>query len=160
MSDTLAIAERELLAPAELDASALERVVGDMLSPQIDYADIYLQHSRSESWMLEDGIVRDGSFSIDRGVGLRAVAGERTGFACSDDLSARALVQAAGAARQIARSGSEGTGRFALKRADAPALYTGSDPLTSISDAEKTALLERVDRLARSLDPAITQVSA
>jgi len=160
LSDTLAIAERELLAPAELDPSALERVVGGMLSPQIDYADIYLQHSRSESWMLEDGIVRDGSFSIDRGVGLRAVAGERTGFACSDDLSSGALLQAAGAARQIARSGNEGTERFALKRADTPALYTGSDPLTSIDDGEKTALLERVDRLARSLDPAITQVTA
>ena len=160
MSDVIAIARRDLLAPAELDEASLERVVGGMLSPQIDYADVYLQYSRSESWVLEDRIVRDGSFSIDRGVGIRATSGERTGFACSDDLSPDALAQAAGAARQIARSGGDGAARIAARGRDVTPLYSGDDPLGSVEDATKTALLQRVDELARSIDPAVTQVTA
>ncbi|MEE4298377.1 MAG: metalloprotease TldD [Pseudomonadales bacterium] len=160
MSDLLAIARRDLLEPAELDESALTRVLGGLLTPSIDYADLFLQYSRSESWMLEDGIVRDGSFAIDRGVGIRAVAGERTGFACSDDLAPAALTQAAVAARQIARSSGEGTGRVTLAGAAPVPLYGDADPLASIPDDDKTALLQRVDRLARSLDPAVCRVTA
>ena len=160
MSDLLAIARRDLLAPAELDETALTRVLGGLLTPRIDYADLYLQYSRSESWMLEDGIVRDGSFSIDRGVGIRAVSGERTGFACSDDLAPAALMQAAGAARQIARSGGEGSGAVTLAGTTPVPLYGDADPLGSIPDADKTALLQRVDALARSMDPAVSRVTA
>ena len=160
MSDLLAVARRDLLAPAELDETALERVLGGMLSPQVDYADLYLQYSRSEAWMLEDGIVREGSFAIDRGIGIRAVSGERTGFACSDDLAPAALGRAADAARQIARGGGEGGGRIALARAAPAPLYPDADPLGSIPDTAKTELLQRVDALARSLDPAVTRVTA
>jgi TldD protein len=153
------IACRDLLDPTALDTSRLERVLGGMLSPRIDYADLYLQSSRSESWVLEDGIVRDGSFSIDRGVGVRAISGERTGFAYADDLAAPALEQAAGAARQIARSGGSGPGVVAVAGAGAPQIYRPDDPLVSIPEDERTALLYRADALARSLDPAVSQVS-
>jgi len=156
----IAIARRDLLAPAELDEQRLAQILGGMLSPAIDFADLYLQYARSESWTLEDGMVRDGAFGIDRGVGIRAVSGEKTGFAYSDDLAPEALTRAASAARQIARAGGEGSARIEPRRRDLPQLYPQDDPLTSIEDAAKTALLHRVDALARSLDPAVTQVSA
>ena len=160
MNSAFEIARRDLLDPAELDTARLEAVLGGMLAPQIDHADLYFQYHRSESWALEDGIVRDGSFGIDRGVGVRAVSGEKTGFAYSDDLASAALEQAAGAARQIARGGSGDVARIKGRNVGVPLLYPSSDPLPSIDDDTKTELLRGADALARSLDPAITQVSA
>ncbi len=160
MTEAWDLARQRLLAPAELDEGVLEQVLGTMLGPQIDYADLYLQYTRSESWVLEDGIVRDGSFSIDQGVGVRAISGEKTGFAYSDELLRPALEQAASAARQIARSGAE-PGALAVRGRSMPTpLYGALDPLSSLPDAEKIALLEKLDRHARSRDPAVSQVTA
>ena len=160
MTEAWDLARQRLLAPAELDERALEQVLHSMLGPRIDYADLYLQYSRSESWVLEDGIVRDGHFAIDQGVGVRAVSGEKTGFAYSDELLRPALEQAAGAARQIARSGAA-PGALAISGKGAPApLYAGDDPLASLADADKIALLQRLDRHARALDPCVSQVTA
>ena len=103
-----ATADRTLLAPYGLDAGGLSRVFGQILSHQVDYADLYFQYSRSESWSLEEGIVKSGSFNIEQGVGVRAVSGEKTAFAYSDDISLPALQSAAEATRAIARQGGEG----------------------------------------------------
>lgn len=159
MIDAWDLVHERLLAPAELDERALTHVLGSMLGPQVDYADLYLQYSRSESWVLEDGIVRDGHFSIDQGVGVRAISGEKTGFAYSDELLRPALEQAAGAARQIARSGGEAKAVAVAGRQLPVSLYSGDDPLASLPDADKIALLHRLDAHARALDPRITQVT-
>src|SRR5690606_11524403 len=105
MSQSLQIAESRLLLPAGLDAGGLERAFGALLGPGIDFGDLYFQHSRRESWTVEDGIVKDGAHAIEQGVGVRAIAGEKTGFAYSDDINAAALLEAAGSARAIARAG-------------------------------------------------------
>src|SRR5579863_10295554 len=105
MNPSLHIAFDALLSPAGLTENALDRVLGKMMGKTIDYADLYLQTTHQESWILEDGLVKQGSFHIDRGVGLRAISGEKTGFAYSDDLQLPALEQAAQAARSIARQG-------------------------------------------------------
>ena len=147
----------DMLAPAGLEERHLNRTLGNILQGGIDYADLYFQVSRQESWTLEDHIIRDGSFSLDQGVGVRAVSGEKTGFAYSDELVLPALEQAARAARAIAKRGD--TRRLpAWRRGDAPALYPLSDPTTSISDEQKTALLSRIDEATRELDSRVEQV--
>ena len=102
---TLELAQSRLLLPAGLDTAALEPAFGALLGPGIDFGDLYFQHSRRESWTVEDGIVKDGAHSIEQGVGVRAISGEKTGFAYSDDIHAQALLDAAGSARAIASSG-------------------------------------------------------
>ncbi|WP_295541685.1 metalloprotease TldD [uncultured Thiohalocapsa sp.] len=159
MSDTLAIARRQILAPVGLDDGHLERLVGALHSPAIDAADIYFQSSRLQSWVLEDGIIRDGNFNIEQGAGLRAIAGEKTGFAYSDELQFPALAQAAEAARAIAGGGGEGSVRTATSPA-AARLYQPLNPIDSLVDADKVALLHRVDTEARRADPRVTQVVA
>jgi len=155
----LAIARARLLAPVGIDESQLGAVLDRVLGHAVDYADLYLQHSRHESWSLEDGIVKDGSHSIEQGVGVRALAGERAGFAYSDALTPAALATAADAARAIARSG--GDGRVALPAPQgAPALYPALDPIGSLPAAAKVELLGRLDRVARAVDPRIVQVMA
>ena len=103
MSEMIALAENRLLRPGGLAASDLDRVFSRLMSPAVDSADLYFEHSRSESWMLEDGLVKEGSHSIEQGVGIRAQSGEKTGFAYSDDIVMPALLEAAGSARAIAR---------------------------------------------------------
>ncbi len=153
----LDIARQHLLEPVGLDDNSIEQTLGRVMGPSIDNADLYFEYSRAESWMLEDGIVKDGSHSIDQGVGVRAVSGDKTGFAYSDDLVLPALTQAAGAARAIAGQG--GAGQIqAWQRQTAPMLYRPTDPLASLPDTEKVALLERIDARARAMDPRITQV--
>ncbi len=151
-------AQQLLLEPAELETGALTRVLHHTLGREVDYADLYFQHSRQESWVLEDGIVREAGYNLERGVGVRVVSGERTGFAYSDEIGLPALDQAAGAARAIVRSGSEGR-MPVLSNVQAPALYRGDDPLGAWSSQDKVALLERLDRMARGLDPAVSQVT-
>ena len=151
-------AQQMLLEPAELETQALTRVLHNTLGREVDYADLYFQHSRRESWVLEDGIVRDASYNLERGVGVRVVSGERTGFAYSDDIGLPALDRAAGAARAIVRSGGEGQVPV-LSGVSAPALYASDDPLAGWSSQEKVALLERLDRMARSLDTSIREVT-
>ena len=152
-------AQATLLAPYALDDAALEQVFGQILSHKIDYADLYFQYSRSEGWSLEEGIVKSGSFNIDQGVGVRAVAGEKTAFAYSDDISLTALTAAAQATRAIARQGAE-TKTQVARRSDGRQLYLPHDPLASLADEAKVALLEKIERYARSLDPRVTQVMA
>ncbi|NLY56924.1 MAG: metalloprotease TldD, partial [Gammaproteobacteria bacterium] len=159
MSNLLSQAESRLLQPAELTADGIASVLAQLVSaPGVDAADLYFQHQVSESWVLEDGIVKDGSFNVDQGVGVRAQAGEKTGFAYSNDLHLAALTQAAGAARSIARSGQQGSVQ-AWQRTDATPLYAADNPLDSLQQAEKVAFLQRLDAYTRSLDPRITQVS-
>lgn len=166
MSQSWTQVEQHLLSPTGLDMQALERVLGGLMAPQVDYADLYLQYSRSEAWVLEDGIVREGSFGIDQGVGVRAISGERTGFAYSDDLVMPALERATAAARQIARSGRDpGAVAVGARRTRGgtqlpAALYADRDPLTSLEDQAKVALLQRLDRHARAQDSTIVQVTA
>jgi len=154
-----ATATNTLLAPYQLDYPALQGVLGNIMSHQVDYADLYFQYSRSESWGLEEGEVKSGSFSIDQGVGVRAVSGEKTAFAYSDDISLPALQQAAEATRAIAAQGSDRTAQ-ALQRSKASQLYLPQDPIASLSDERKVKLLERLEKYARALDPRITQVMA
>jgi len=132
MTDTaLMLAESRLLLPAGLDANRLDRTFGTLLGPGIDFGDLYFQHSRRESWSVEDGIVKDGAHSIEQGVGVRAIAGEKTGFAYSDDIQPAALLAAAQSARAISRDG--GTcNASALVRGGARALYPALDPVDSL----------------------------
>jgi TldD protein len=146
-----------LLEPAGLGEQQLSKTLGSVMRGGVDYADLYFQVSRQESWTLEDGIIREGSFSLDQGVGVRANSGEKTGFAYSDELVLPALESAAGAARAIARQGQEQSVQ-AWRRSAAPALYASTDPTTSIEDAQKTALLLEVDAATRALDKRVEQV--
>jgi TldD protein len=161
--DAIAIAERSILEPAGLDAAALERVLGLIHGYAVDEGELYFQLSRDESWSLEDGIVKDGTHSIDQGVGVRALAGERTGFAYSDEVSAAALEEAARAARAIARHGAAGGSRgHAIERGGGAghALYLPADPIPTVADGEKVAFLTLLDRETRKLDPRVRQVMA
>ena len=160
---TFALAQQSLLTPYALDHRKLEHVFGKMLAHQLDYADLYFQYGRAESWSLEEGIVKSGSFSIDQGVGIRAVSGEKTAFAYSDDISLAALENAASATRAIARQGGTQTvPQLSHKSAEVKTsqLYLPHDPIASLSAAKKVALLERLERYARALDPRVTQVMA
>jgi TldD protein len=156
---SFATANEVLLAPYALDAGQLDSVFGQILAHRVDYADLYFQYTRSESWSLEEGIVKSGSFNIDQGVGVRAVSGEKTAFAYSDDISLPALEAAAQATRAIARQGQAGRAQVA-KRAAGHNLYVPHDPIASLQDPKKVALLERIERQARAVDPRVTQVMA
>src|SRR3954465_7573841 len=129
----LAIAERQLLQPGGLSTGDLEHVFARLTGPSIDAADLYFQHSRSESWGLEDGIVKEGNHSIEQGVGVRALSGEKTGFAYSDEIVLPSLLEAAGSARAIAQASANGVGK-ALAIANTRALYSPIDPIDSLSN--------------------------
>src|SRR5690606_8446554 len=159
VSDPLGIARDLILRPSGLDDSRLDRVFGEVLRHSVDYADLYFQLSREESWSLEDGIVKDGSHSIEQGVGVRALAGEKTGFAYSDEIVLPALTEASLAARAIARSGANKSMQ-AWRSTAGHQLYLPMDPLDGLSDTDKVQLLERIDREARRIDPRVTQVMA
>ena len=148
--------ERRLLAPGGIVTSDLDRVFGQLMGPTIDAADLYFQHSRSESWLLEEGIVKDGSHSIEQGVGVRAISGEKTGFAYSDEIVMPQLLQASKAARAIAHDGN-GVGK-PLALNGTRALYPAIDPVDSLPNPDKIALLREVDAHARARDPRIKQV--
>lgn len=147
----------QMLEPAGLDERNLSKTLGGMMQGGVDYADLYFQVSRNESWTLEDGIIREGSFNLDQGVGVRANSGEKTGFAYSDELLLPALEQAAGAARAIARQGQDKRVQ-AWNRTSAKSLYSSSDPTSSIDDAQKTTLLSEIDAATRDLDSRVEQV--
>ena len=153
----LALAERQLLQPAGLAHGDLDRVFAQLLGPSIDAADLYFQHSRSESWVLEDGIVKEGSHSIEQGVGVRAMSGEKTGFAYSDEIVLPQLLDAARNARAIARAGAGGAVP-ALRAHEPRALYPPLDPVASLDNEEKITLLREVDKFCRARDPRVSQV--
>ena len=156
-------ATETLLDPASLDVPALQSVLGNIMTHDIDYADLYFQYSRAESWGLEEGQVKSGNFSIDQGVGVRAVSGEKTAFAYSDDINLPALQQAANATKAIANIGAdsfESNKTGVIHQLDAPQLYIPQDPIASLSAEAKVKLLERLETYARKIDPRISQVTA
>ena len=153
-------ADSLLLAPNDLQPAGLQAVFGEMLSHRLDYADLYFQYARSEGWSLEEGIVKSGSFNIEQGVGVRAVSGEKTAFAYSDDISLQALKDAASATRAIGRMGGDGRGQPLRRGKAARRLYPAIDPLASLADTEKVKLLERLEKLCRDKDPRVVQVMA
>jgi len=146
-----------MLEPVGLDEKSLNTTLGGIMKGGVDYADLYFQMSRHESWTLEDGIIREGCFNIDQGVGVRAVSEEKTGFAYSDELLMPALQQAAGAARAIARQGQDKSVQ-AWNRNNLTPLYSADDPTTSIDDTQKTKLLSDIDAATRDLDKRVEQV--
>jgi TldD protein len=157
MTLLLPLSESRLLAPAGLDTGHLDRAFGALLGPGVDFGDLYFQHQRRESWMMEDGIVKDGSHAIDQGVGVRAISGEKTGFAYSDEIQDTALLAAARSARAIARDGRSQSAQ-ALSPVQPAALYPPLDPVDATPDAEKLDAMRRVDRLLRAADPRVKQV--
>ena len=158
MTLPIPLAETRLLLPAGLDPSGLDRAFGTLLGPGIDFGDLYFQHARRESWTVEDGIVKDGAHSIEQGVGVRAISGEKTGFAYSDDINAQALLDAAKSARAIARNGAAHAPR-ALVRSGGHALYAGDDPIDAMGNEAKVEALRAVDRFLRAADPRVQQVT-
>ena len=157
--DPLRTAREAILAPAGLDVGGVEQALGLVLGSAVDSADLYFQLSREESWGLEDGIVKEGSASIEQGVGVRALAGEKTGFAYSDEIMRPALEEAARAARAIAVRGGQGAVQ-AWRPVAGHQLYLPDDPLLSLADEQKIAWLERIDRETRRMDPRVVQVMA
>ncbi len=157
--DTTAIdtAMSQMLLPAGLDEKHLVNALGSLYMRDVDAADLYFQVSRSESWTVEDGILKEGSFSLDQGVGVRAVCGDKTGFAYSEELILPALQGAADAARGISRQGQSRSVQIASV-GESPRLYPATDPTTSIGDDQKKALLSRIDEETRKLDPRVEQV--
>lgn len=159
--ERLAVARSLLLEPFGLDENALARALRTIGEHRIDDADLYFQYTRSEGWSLEEGIVKSGSFSIDQGVGVRAVSGEKTAFAYSDDISEAALLDAARTVRTIAAAGQ--SRRVKVDRpqvAGSRTLYAPMDPIATLDSTRKVELLEKVERLARARDPRIVQVMA
>ncbi len=151
--------QAQLLEPAGLDVSALEQVLSTLASTQIDLADLYFEYSRGESWSLEDSIVKEGSHALEQGVGVRAVAGEKTGFAYSDDLGLSALLAAATAARAITRHGQSRDIRI-VSATSAPLRYPAIDPISSLRAEAKIKLLRDLDARIRAADPRVRQVMA
>ncbi len=160
--ERLAIAQRLLLEPFGLTEAQLSQALQAIATHRIDDADLYFQYTRSEGWSLEEGIVKSGSFGIDQGVGVRAVAGEKTAFAYSDDISAAALMDAAQTVRTIAAAGQSRRVKVNTphKLATSRALYLPMDPIGSLDSTAKVALLERIEKMARARDPRIKQVMA
>jgi TldD protein len=161
--ERLAIAQGLLLDPHGLSESSLQRALAEISQHRVDDADLYFQFTRHEGWSLEEGIVKSGSFSIDQGVGVRAIAGEKTAFAYSDDISQSALMDAARTVRTIAAAGQSKrikVNAHKPKIAASRTLYAATDPISTLDSAAKVHLLEKIERMARAKDPRIVQVMA
>ena len=159
--ERLDIARTVLLEPYGVDEAMLGRALSLIGEHRTDDADLYFQYTRSEGWSLEEGIVKSGSFSIDQGVGVRAISGEKTAFAYSDDISEAALLDAARTVRTIAAAG--GSRKRVKVPSSSPAmrvLYPAMDPIATLDSAAKVALLEKIERMARARDPRVVQVMA
>ena len=157
MSKALDVAKNILLDNKGLEVHDIENTLDHVMSPSIDQADLYFQSAHAESWVLEDRIVKEGSHSINQGVGIRAISGEKTGFAYSDEIVLSALTQAATAARSIAKHGKNGEQKI-LTKTNSPVLYSNEDPLDSIPTEDKVNFLKKLDQAARKKDPRIKQV--
>jgi TldD protein len=159
--ERLAIARQLLLEPFGLDETDLAHTLAEIKAHQVDEADLYFQYTRSEGWSLEEGIVKTGSFSIDQGVGVRAVSGEKTAFAYSDDISKASLLDAARTVRSIGAAAKGGRVKVPTRKvASSRSLYGGLDPIASLNSTEKVELLGRVEQMARAKDPRVIQVMA
>ncbi|MGE0312462.1 MAG: metalloprotease TldD [Lautropia sp.] len=161
----LAVARATLLEPYDLSEADLGRAIGTIFEHRVDYADLYFQYTRHEGWSLDEGIVKSGSFSIEQGVGVRAVSGDKTAFSYSDEINAAALDSAARATRTIARAGTQRTvrvppGRDRREAVAGHRLYPKADPIASMDAAQKVGLLQKIETLARKRDPRVVQVMA
>ena len=155
------VAQNLLLESHDLSTVQVESVLGHIMQSQVDDADIYFQSTRSEGWSLEEGIVKAGSFSIDQGVGVRAISGEKTAFAYSDDISEASLLDAARTVRSISSIAQAGRARVPGKKiASSRSLYNGLDPIAGLDSTAKVNLLGRVEKMARAKDPRVIQVMA
>ncbi len=158
MTDLLKTAYANLLAPAGLNEQKLQHILHNLLGHAIDSGDLYFESVRHESWALEDGIIKEGSYSHHKGVGIRAISGEKTGFAYSDDIQPQLLEHAAKAAKGIAYHGQDKKIQIPHQTLSPHTLYTPDDPLSSLNENEKISLLRHIDQHARALDPRISQV--
>jgi TldD protein len=159
--ERLAIARQLLLEPFGLDETDLAKTLAEIKAHKVDEADLYFQYTRAEGWSLEEGIVKTGSFSIDQGVGVRAVSGEKTAFAYSDDISRASLIDAARTVRTIGAAAKGGRVKVPTRKvASSRSLYGGLDPISSLNSTEKVELLGRVEQMARAKDPRVIQVMA
>ncbi|HSO44308.1 MAG TPA: DNA gyrase modulator, partial [Rhodoferax sp.] len=159
--ERLSVAKSLLLTPFGLDESHLARALAEIKAHKVDEADLYFQYTRSEGWSLEEGIVKTGSFSIDQGVGVRAVSGEKTAFAYSDDISEASLLDAARTVRSISAAAKAGRVKTPSRKiASSRSLYQGLDPIATLGSTAKVKLLEKVEKLAKAKDPRIVQVMA
>lgn len=158
MADVFQLAQHDLLDTGGISEQELCRLMGELASRQIDYADLYFQSTYSESWGLEEGIIKGGSFDIDRGVGVRAISGEKTGFAYADDIIFPALQQAVRAANSIVKHGGEHP-VHAFHRKSGHLLYEPVNPIYTLPETDKVALLQRIDKYIRQKEPRVVQVS-
>jgi len=157
MTNALELAEQQLLAPGGLSHTDLHKVLSHLMGPSVDSGDLYFQHTSHEAWSLEDGLVRSGTHATEQGVGIRAISGEKTGFAYADEIIMPSLMQASNAARAIAQHGAQGQVK-AWSRQNPQALYLPANPMDGMSADEKVDLLRQIDTYARSLDPRVQQV--
>jgi len=158
MASTLEAVSKKILEPSELQIEQLGGFLDGLQSRYVDAGDLYFQTSQQESWVMDDGILREGSFNIEKGVGIRAMAGEKTGFAYCDDLRGNAITRAVNNARAIVKQGQSGSSAVALSSKPAPALYTAQNPVDGRDADEKVELLKKLDVYTRSLDERIEQV--
>ena len=159
--ERLATARSLLLEPFGLDETHLSRALSAIQAHRVDDADLYFQYTRSEGWSLEEGIVKTGSFSIDQGVGVRAVSGEKTAFAYSDDISEASLMDAALTVRTIAQATQNKRIKVPTRKISASrSLYPSLDPMSTLDSTSKVNLLGRVETMARAKDPRVVQVMA
>ena len=157
MNDSLSLVQSRLLTPSNMALSDLDAAFTALMGPGVDFGDLYFQHSRRENWTVEDGIVKDGAHSIEQGVGVRAISGEKTGFAYSDDIRSEALIQSAGAARAISREGSQAKSgqRIVVPGRD---LYPAIDPIEGMRPEHKIKILREIDVFIRAQDARVKQV--
>jgi len=158
MNEVVATVEKQLLQAKGMSLSDIEHSIGTLLGREIDYGEVFIQSTRGESFGLEDGIVKDGSFGVEAGIGVRALAGEKTGFAYSEDIRLDGLQKAAKAAQSIAGAGAP-RNLPSFRVGGYPSLYAAIDPISSLSDEEKVSLLQRVDQVARAQDPRVQEVN-
>ncbi|MCH1598138.1 MAG: metalloprotease TldD, partial [Pseudomonadales bacterium] len=158
MNEVVATVEKQLLQAKGMSLSDIEHSIGTLLGREIDYGEVFIQSTRGESFGLEDGIVKDGSFGVEAGIGVRALAGEKTGFAYSEDIRLDGLQEAAKAAQSIAGAGAP-RNLPSFRVGGYPSLYAAIDPISSLSDEEKVSLLQRVDQVARAQDPRVQEVN-
>ncbi|MBP6534005.1 MAG: metalloprotease TldD [Arenimonas sp.] len=158
MTDIISRVQAQLLSPQNLDLAGIDRAMGHLLGPGIDFGDFYFQHSRRENWTFEDGIVKDGAHSIEQGVGVRAVSGEKTGFAYSDAMDFEALLDSAQAARAISAAGASYS-RGQRRMVQPTSLYDGIDPIAQMPAEDKVALLRSVDAFVRAADPRVLKAT-
>ena len=158
MNEVVATVEKQLLQAKGMSLSDIEHSIGTLLGREIDYGEVFIQSTRGESFGLEDGIVKDGSFGVEAGIGVRALAGEKTGFAYSEDIRLDGLQEAAKAAQSIAGAGAP-RNLPSFRVGGYPSLYAAIDPISSLSDEEKVSLLQRVDQVARAQDRRVQEVN-